>query len=99
MPLFTNVLKDVNFAEINHLYQRQQINVLNLDFLQQMEIIDILNKDSQFLSKHKIMDYSLYLAIEKAPRKSEGWSKDYGRNVYFSKDGLEAYHIGVIDYL
>ena len=50
------------------------------------------------------MDYSLYLTVEKAnistSIQQNNIAKTSGnRNILFSEDGTEIYHLGVIDYL
>lgn len=61
-------------------------------------LLDTLEKDSIFLKEFELLDYSVYLAVERAPKKFDR-SQYYGRNVFISSDGREIYHIGLIDYL
>lgn len=65
--------------------------------------MEVLSLDSQFLKKHNLMDYSLYLAVEQVNpdmvRAMSQKERSASRNIIFSRDLKEAYHIGVIDYL
>ena len=60
------------------------------------QLIDIIEKDSQFLARHRLMDYSLLLQMEKIdPNKAYASP----RNIWMSIDGTHCYHISIIDYL
>ena len=83
----------------------------------------VIRDDANFLRKHNLMDYSLYLAVENnddmsreeirqcAAQQEEGsFNMAFGaeerpsrniseRNQFYSLDGSEVYHIGIIDYL
>lgn len=52
-------LKDINLLTI-----RQSENILKFSLNDRVRIMDILERDVHILNKHKIMDYSLLLAIE-----------------------------------
>ena len=56
-------------------------------------------KDSKFLEKQNIMDYSLLLIIEKLDKTKQTEFLQNKRNVFYSIDKKYAYHMGVIDYL
>jgi hypothetical protein len=53
------VLKDVNFIELNKDCKEKIVRVEN-----SIDIVEMINLDSQFLEKHGIMDYSLLLSTE-----------------------------------
>ena len=55
----------------------------------------ILESDATFLAKWGLMDYSLYLVVERR----SGTQRNLTRNEFLSVDGTELYHLSVIDYL
>ena len=57
---------------------------------------NVLWKDIVFLRDQDLMDYSLYLTVEKVDKVDK---KLETRNRFYSIDGTELYHIGLIDYL
>ena len=56
---------------------------------------EMVQKDSQFLRDHGLMDYSLLLVVEQL----RGGTVREGRNLYLSRNGEQAIHIGIIDFL
>ena len=56
----------------------------------------MLQRDIAFLRDQKLMDYSLYLTVEKVDKVDKNLET---RNRFYSIDGTELYHIGLIDYL
>lgn len=48
-----------------------------------------------FLREKGLLDYSLLLVIEQI----RGPKKEFNRNIYYSSNGKEAYHMGIIDFL
>ena len=58
-------MRDLNFLEIN-----KDIDYLvHITESDKMRLNEIIRKDSIFLEKHNLMDYSLLLAIESKPDK------------------------------
>ena len=98
LPVYDGVLKDLNFIEMNVSIQHKQLNFLDLAPLDRELLLETLEKDSLFLKEFELMDYSVYLAVEKTPRGFDR-RQNYGRNVFISSEGNEIYHIGLIDYL
>lgn len=109
LPLYKKVLKDINFMELGKMYQSIGANrLLNISSGDRNHILNILEADSKFLRKHRFMDYSLYVTVEKLSnsggtdinnRKLMQVLQNRPRNIFISSDSSEAYHFGVIDYL
>ena len=95
--------------EMNKMSQSvSQSCLLNLSSGDRNHILHILDADSKFLRRHRCMDYSLYVTVEKLKnygggaitnRKLMQVLQNKPRNIFISSDGSEAYHLGVIDYL
>ena len=54
-------MKDLNLIEINKAYDKQ---LIDLSEKKQKELLRVILKDSQFLAKHNLIDYSLLLTLE-----------------------------------
>ena len=54
-------LKDQNFLKINH---DLDYKLIDIPVYEQLKIKESLLKDSMFLSKHGLMDYSMLLTVE-----------------------------------
>ena len=65
VPICKKVLKDVNFIELDQVYHQYGFNVLQMNRDDIVRIRKALRSDSLFLQRHNLMDYSLYLAVEK----------------------------------
>jgi hypothetical protein len=65
----TKTLKDVNFMKLK---KTEPLNLAEIDLL---FVTKQLAKDTEFLKSQGIMDYSLLLAVEKAPEQSKPASK------------------------
>lgn len=59
------MLKDRNFLELSDNYKKIGLEVLDLPSQKQDQIYKILEQDSKFLRGHNLMDYSVYLTVEK----------------------------------
>lgn len=59
---FPQLMKDVNFLEINNMYWDKKLLRISND--QRHVLIETIKKDSKFLQKHNIMDYSLLIVGE-----------------------------------
>lgn len=101
LPVYKNVLKDHNFIEVNQTLGEIYKRIFHVNKADQEQLKQILKADSQFLCRHNLMDYSLYLVVEKAPKRMGFGQAPQGmpRNFFKSEDGQHLYHIGVIDYL
>jgi len=94
------VLKDQNFLKVRQQHLLSNQKLINLPPASLREIRQALQQDSLFLLQHNIMDYSLYLTIErvgtfKAEEEDEAVC-DFelifnNRNVYLSDDGQYIY--------
>ena len=58
------VLKDLNFIEIQRAMQGGD-SLINFSVADRRKLIKNLKKDTQFLKKKKLIDYSLLIGIEK----------------------------------
>ena len=89
-------MKDINLLDINSMYWQQKL----LSIENKSKLNEIIKKDSEFLQKHKIMDYSLLLVGENLdPSDYVMADLSLTRNQVISKCKSELYHIGIIDYL
>lgn len=65
----------------------------------------LIKKDGKFLETQGLLDYSLFVVIERVEQKSESellLAQEVAKsspNAFLSIDGRELYHIGIIDYL
>lgn len=81
-------------------------NLINLSIPDYLDLIDNLTEDCMFLKSKNIMDYSLYVVVEKNEIPADTFEYMLGqdrerkkRHIYLSKDAKEIYHFGIIDYL
>lgn len=70
-PISKKVLKDNNFIELEKVFHQNGMTVLNIPGMDQIRLRKALKSDSLFLKKHNLMDYSLYLAVEKYQNRVE----------------------------
>lgn len=70
--------------------------VVELQSKQSKQLRAIIELDCEFLRSKGLMDYSLYLTVEKVLSANK---LSPNRNRIYSYDGTELYHIGIIDYL
>ena len=89
------VLKDLNYVEIQSDLKKQ---LFECPFSFKEDILDVLSKDSMFLRRHNIMDYSLLLAIEENTGPYASMTTNFS-NKYETRNKLGNYHIGIIDWL
>lgn len=83
------------------------MDVLQIHGDDQVRIKKAMKTDSCFLMRHNLMDYSLYLAVEKhiqsqshsLNNKNDSEYDAIQRNIITSSTGKEYYHFGIIDYL
>lgn len=101
LPIYKHVLKDSNFIELNQNLSEIYKRIFHIKTKDQQHLQTILQQDSEFLCNHNLMDYSLYLVVEKAPKEMMFGQAPLGmsRNFFRSEDGKHIYHLGVIDYL
>mmetsp|Transcript_23422 Transcript_23422/g.35091 ORF Transcript_23422/g.35091 Transcript_23422/m.35091 type:complete len:341 (+) Transcript_23422:45-1067(+) len=85
---------------------KNEAKVLQLDVSadQKLEIMQILERDVQFLQRHQLMDYSLLVAVEKGSvEEAPALITDKNKWLYLFRSGdNEAqylYHLGIIDFL
>ena len=92
------VLKDINFGEIQADLKRQ---LFKCGDEKKLDILDILKRDSMFLSKRNIMDYSLLLVIEDFAQASPLMSLNVtnSQENYETRNKVGLQHLGIIDYL
>lgn len=103
------VMKDLNLLDINKDMDEKLIRLLPHD---KQQLDHMIKRDSEFLMRHGLMDYSLLLVIEKiqAPGQDGIIDSDFSdkivRNVWseaYSRTSMKKYktfyHIGIIDYL
>ena len=91
------VLKDLNFMEIQSDLKRQ---LFNADTLKKNDILLTLKQDSLFLQRHGIMDYSLLLVIDEDSSQTLPVNTSilsYSSVMSRNKIGMQ--HVGIIDYL
>lgn len=74
-------------------------NLVNVDTSTAELISLVLETDSRFLRDHNLLDYSCYLVVESKHHDPIKHQRRINRNKFISSDGMEAYHIGIIDYL
>jgi hypothetical protein len=60
---YPSLLKDVNFIEMNRALV--ETHLINLEERDSQALRDTISKDCIFLANNGIMDYSLFLVIEK----------------------------------
>jgi hypothetical protein len=91
------ILKCLNFVDINSSKKK----VVRLDIDQIDEIYDLIEADTQFLRRMRIMDYSLLLVVEQVKSKLQSAYRfeNLTRNEYKSYDSSMIYHLGIIDFL
>lgn len=95
---FPQLMKDINLLDINSMYWQHKL--LSIENENKNKLNEIIKKDSEFLQKHKIMDYSLLLVAENLdPSEYVLADLSVTRNQVISKCKSELYHIGIIDYL
>ena len=96
-PTCGNVLKDVNMMRLNELMKHELLDkrVIQVQDSQKRDLFNMIQLDTLFLKRFNIMDYSLFIVIEK----KEGDIESQRPNEFLSNDGSEIYHIGIIDYL
>ena len=91
-------LKDLNFIEIQKRIKGRDrfLNLSDADFdlIQKMCI-----QDAEFLKRHNLMDYSLLIKSENINPSKNYVDQQNKRNIFFSTDRKEMYHIGTIDFL
>lgn len=88
-------MKDLNFLELNDSHWENKL--VRVDKAKKDKLFKTLKRDSEFLAKHNIMDYSLLLVGEKLDKNGPAVSPN--RNQIVSSDGADLYHFGLIDYL
>jgi len=71
-----STLKDINLLSI-----RKSENLCKFSIQDRAKLIDILEKDAAILNKHKIMDYSLLLAVEKYQLRAETRDRNRTHNL------------------
>ena len=91
---YPQVLKDINFAEMQTDLKRPLFKCLSFE---RDAILDIIEADSVFLMKHNIMDYSLLLVLEEA-RTTSVINPSF-INTEDTRNKLGYQHFGIIDYL
>lgn len=95
---FSQLMKDVNFLDINNMYWRKKLLRINED--QRSYLNETIKKDSLFLQCYNIMDYSLLVVGEQLSEEDAGTElTGLTRNQYQSTDKSELYHIAIIDAL
>ena len=101
--VFPSLMKDTNLIQLN-----KRNKVVSIDYRQQKQLRRIIHLDTQFLASLGIMDYSLFLVVEKNRTfekkqkiKNELLVKkqERHRNMYLSPNLEELYHVGIIDWL
>ena len=75
--------------------------ILDVSGFDQSFLNMIIKKDSDFLCQQGVMDYSLLINVEMADLKKsiKAGGRLYKNNFFISQDGLEYYHVGIIDFL
>jgi 1-phosphatidylinositol-4-phosphate 5-kinase len=91
------VLKCLNFVDINESSRR----LVRLDINQTEQLYDVIERDSFFLRRMEIMDYSMLMVIEQVTSKVQAANRfeNLSRNEYKSCDNSLIYHVGLIDFL
>lgn len=91
------ILKCLNFVDINS--SNKKLVRLDVDHIEPM--YDIIEKDTEFLRRQGIMDYSLLLIVEQITSKIQTAHRfeNLSRNEYKSYDNSMIYHVGIIDFL
>ena len=97
LPYTRKILKDLNLMQLEQNLNQNGRDVISILPKDKKDLMKVLQRDTQFLRDRKIMDYSLFLSVEKV--QSKGKQYTMSRTMFRSRNGDEMYHIGIIDYL
>jgi hypothetical protein len=91
------VLKDTNLWLLDECLAAAKVGTRIISVQQESKekINKILQYDSAFMARWNIMDYSLFLVVERR----SGALHQPTRNEFLSADGTELFHVSIIDYL
>lgn len=91
------MLKDTNLRLLDECLAAANVEkrIVSVQQESKAKINKLLEVDSAFLARWNIMDYSLYLVVERC----NGALRQPTRNEYLSSDGTELFHVSIIDYL
>lgn len=104
----------MNLLELKRAFRKEGLakGLVNIEAKRSDEVVAIIKQDCDFLQRNGLMDYSMNLVVESRPyeaqdlkalntsgRKNVIDMRQLKRNEFLSQDGLEVYHLGIIDYL
>ena len=107
----TKVLKDIDYVKLCKIHQ--EIFGINITYYERKQLMEILEKDTEFLRDNDLMDYSILIGMEQIIQKQESENVDetildsgcfdqndeYQLGKVYSECGNFIYHIFIIDFL